>query len=143
MRSHSRKEWRLLKSKKRLENALERIGNCAIIVEGKKDAQALRACGFRNVYVFGRIGRTCERIREQGHRRVAILSDMDRRGEEKLRLATDAAVAAGLSVEEGARSSLSGLLILRNFEDMQRKLENFGMERKRKKFMKKGKIERE
>jgi len=129
MRSHSRKEWRLLKSKKRLENALERIGNCAIIVEGKKDAEALRASGFRNVYVFGQIGRTCERIREQGHKRVAILSDMDRRGEEKLRLAADAAIAAGLSVEEGARDSLSGLLILRNFENMQRKLENFGKEK--------------
>ncbi len=137
MRSRSRKEWRRLKSQKRLENALERIGNCAIIVEGKKDAAALDACGFQNVYVFGKIRRTCERIREQGHKRVAILSDMDRRGEEKLHLATDAAIAAGLSVEEGIRDSLSGLLILRNFEEMERKLEMFGMGRTGKKFMKK------
>ncbi len=56
---------------------------------------------------------------------------MDRAGEKKLLFATDAAIAAGLSVEVGARKALSGLLILRNFEDMQRKLESFGKNREK------------
>jgi uroporphyrinogen-III synthase len=122
---------RLHRAQKRLENALEKIRNCAIIVEGKKDAAALEACGIDNVYVFGQIGRTCERIKERGHEKVAILTDMDRAGEKKLLFATDAAIAAGLSVEVGARKALSGLLILRNFEDMQRKLESFGKNREK------------
>ncbi len=84
----------------------------AIVVEGKKDAAALEALGFKHVY---QINLTSVSLRERveqiageiGKRKVCILTDFDKKGKQLYLL------LKRLFQEEGARldSSLRGILL--------------------------------
>src|SRR3990167_10466070 len=71
-----------------LKSQIERFKDYVILVEGKKDIQALRSAGFKKVYAIHQTGVTLRERLEQiaplieKKQKVCILTDLDRRGKE-------------------------------------------------------------
>ena len=72
-----------------LQKLLDRLADpsrdFAVIVEGKRDIISLRKLGIRRVYHINRyngLEELAERLHAEGVRRVVVLTDFDRKGEE-------------------------------------------------------------
>lgn len=61
---------------------MEEMGSCFAMVEGKKDAEALRHYVEGVIEVSGRTRFACEKAARDGLREVAVLTDLDERGNE-------------------------------------------------------------
>ena len=64
---------------------IERAKEYLIIVEGKKDRQALLALGFKNIFVLNETGKSLyEKVEEierlAGKKKICILTDFDKKG---------------------------------------------------------------
>jgi 5S rRNA maturation endonuclease (ribonuclease M5) len=125
--------------RKRIEKAFEKLENCAIIVEGKKDRDAFASLGFDNVYTIAEIGAACEKIRQAGYTKAVILTDRDRAGDVKCRQVAGKLQSCGIAADAETRRQLSGLLVLRNFQDIAYRLEKQNERKKRKNGEKYGK----
>lgn len=67
------------------EKEFEKNKNLFIIVEGKKDKEALEELGFKNIFVINETGKSIyekiEEIEEKaGKKEICILTDFDKRG---------------------------------------------------------------
>lgn len=68
-----------------IEKELEKVKEYLIIVEGKKDKEALQELGFRNIFVIHETGKSIyekiEQIEQKaGKKKICILTDFDKGG---------------------------------------------------------------
>ena len=75
-----------MKYNQRLQNEIEKFKEYVIIVEGKKDIDALKSLGFKKVYAIHRNSISLrERVEQimlnvENKEKVCILTDLDKRG---------------------------------------------------------------
>ncbi len=98
-----------------------------IVVEGKKDVEALNALGIFEVVSVnakgGPVG-TVEFLEEGGVREIVILTDYDRRGEQLHRRIRELANSAGIAVNDTLRKKLREETHVKYVEDLVRILKN-------------------
>ena len=68
-----------------IQKELEKAKNCLIIVEGKKDKQALENLGFKKIFTIHETGKSIYEKIEQieaiaGKDKICILTDFDKKG---------------------------------------------------------------
>jgi len=71
--------------KRKLEKQFEEAREQLIIVEGKKDKEALEILGFKHIFVINETGKSLyekiEEVEEKvGKRKICILTDFDKKG---------------------------------------------------------------
>ena len=70
---------------KNIKKEIEKSKDHLIIVEGKKDKQALEELGFKNIFIINETGKSIyekiEEIEEKaGKQKICILTDFDKKG---------------------------------------------------------------
>ncbi|MFH2106446.1 MAG: hypothetical protein ABII22_04245 [Candidatus Micrarchaeota archaeon] len=111
---------------KELDRIIERLKSKMIFVEGKRDKEALVRMGCDNSRVLtisGNLRISCERAKQEAE--VVILTDMDRRGFEMLKRASETLEGYGVKPDTETRSRLAHILRLKYFEEMYRKYKKF------------------
>ncbi len=97
-----------------------------IVVEGKKDVEALNALGIFDVVSVnakgGPVG-TVEFLEERSVREIIILTDYDRRGEQLHKRLRELAISAGIAVNDTLRKKLHEATHVKYVEDLARILE--------------------
>jgi len=102
-----------MKFNPRLKQELEKYKSYVILVEGKKDASALKHYGFSRVFEIHKtsvgLRERIEQISKHIERKdkVCILTDLDRKGKKLYMLVKPILIELGIKVD----SSLRGLLI--------------------------------
>lgn len=102
-----------MKFNPRLKHQLEKYKEYVILVEGKKDVQALKASGFEKVYELHKTGVSLrERIEEIAGKidrkdKVCILTDLDKKGKKLYMIVKPIFQELGVRLD----SSLRGILI--------------------------------
>lgn len=109
------------KSRKRLDALFFKLEGKAIIVEGKRDADALGRIGFSAYAAAGKVRGIAGRI---GGKNAVVLTDLDRSGEELALMLKDE-LEPYVKCDLETRKRLGAILELRNFEDIAWKLEKF------------------
>jgi len=121
-----------MKFNQQLKEEIEKFKDYVIVVEGKKDVNALKSYGFEKVYTIHQNGTSIKERAEQimlymdKKDKVCILTDLDRRGRQLYMLLKT------IFQELGARldSSLRGIFIkakishIEGFDTFMRKVEN-------------------
>jgi 5S rRNA maturation endonuclease (ribonuclease M5) len=90
-----------------------------VVVEGKKDVQALEHLGVNNIETINAHGGPVDLIdelKERGVRRIIILTDYDRTGETLAKRVSELAEAAGIHVNNVARQKIRQLFHVRFVE---------------------------
>ncbi len=114
---------------KRLKLIMEKLEDVALFVEGKNDKLALEALGFKEIYlVSGTLKQSCENAAKNGVTKAVILTDLDERGDELAFEASEELRRYGITPDTELRKAIGGMLKLRHFEDMKKKLEAFLLE---------------
>lgn len=104
--------------KKKLDKLLEKLREEWVFVEGLKDKAALKELGLRHIMtVSGNLRLSCGRVRAK---RVFVLTDLDRRGDQLARMAKDELESRSIRADLEARKHLAFLLNIRFFEDAAR-----------------------
>jgi len=112
---------------KRLERALEEMRGCVAIVEGARDKEALEKIAEARIILCNQSAdEVASRI--AGEEKAFILTDFDRRGEEKARALEEALAAHGVKADLGARKALRYALGISFIEDAARRLEKLRRE---------------
>ena len=117
---------RELKEKyKKLRRLLRKMEKSVILVEGKRDRNALERLGCdRVITISGRIRNVCESLEgEDG--RIIVFTDLDRRGNEMARKAREELEGCSLEVDCETRVLLARILKIRYFEDAKRGFDDF------------------
>lgn len=110
---------------KALQKIMKDLRENWVFVEGKKDKAALEKLGCQRIKtISGNLRQSCSELDEEVER-VIVLSDLDRKGDELLRAAKDELEACSKKADTETRARLAGILALRNFEDAERKYEEF------------------
>lgn len=116
---------------KRWNRAMESLEDVALFVEGKNDKLALESLGFKEIYlVSGTLRQSCENAAKNGVKNAVILTDLDERGDELAFEASEELRRYGINPDTELRKKIGGMLKLRHFEDMKKKLEEFLLENK-------------
>ncbi len=117
-------------TKKRLKKELDRllldIQNGEIIVEGKKDKKALNNIGLFNVHTLqGDYRRIVKKLKDKNVKKVFILTDFDRRGDELAETLKGELIAQIIDFDLEKRKRLGAILNIRFWENADTKLEQF------------------
>jgi 5S rRNA maturation endonuclease (ribonuclease M5) len=106
---------------KLLEKTLRKLREGWLFVEGRRDVEAMRLLGCRNVLtISGNLRLSCGRVAEQGVETVFVLTDLDRRGDQLAMLAKGELEAHSVRAELTARKTIGRILGIRCFEDAKR-----------------------
>ena len=111
-----------MKFNKNLKAEIERYQNYVIVVEGKKDVNALISLGFQNVYAIHQTGvsikERAEQIAQQIDKKdkLCILTDLDRRGKQLYHLLKSVFQELGVRLD----STLRGILIKSKISHIER-----------------------
>lgn len=117
-------ERELRKKYKKLQRLLEKMEKSVVLVEGKRDKNALKQLGCNRVItISGRIRDVCETLR--GEDKVIIATDLDRRGNEMARKAREELEGCSVSADSETRVLLARILKIRYFEDAKRGFDEF------------------
>jgi 5S rRNA maturation endonuclease (ribonuclease M5) len=111
---------------KELARIIERLKSKMIFVEGKRDKEALvkMGCDYSRVLtISGNLRISCERAKNETE--VIILTDMDRRGFEMLKKASETLEEYGVKPDIETRTKLAHILRFKYFEEMYTKYEKF------------------
>ncbi len=104
-----------------LERIREYSEHCAVIVEGKKDVEALKKWGIFSVVSInahgGPLG-VIEHLEESGIREIIILTDYDRRGAQLWKRVRELAVSAGILPRDDLRRLLRAETSITYVEDL-------------------------
>ncbi|MEM3030686.1 MAG: hypothetical protein QXH27_03030 [Candidatus Micrarchaeia archaeon] len=123
----SNSDWELRAKTKRLERALAEMKGRAVIVEGARDRAALeRIVAARFVLCNQSADEVAARV--AGEEKAFVLTDFDRRGEEKARALEEALAAHGVRADLEARRALRYALGISFIEDAARRLEELRKE---------------
>ncbi|MEM3555467.1 MAG: toprim domain-containing protein [Candidatus Micrarchaeia archaeon] len=113
---------------KLLSTALTELAEseAVVLVEGKRDKEALERIGVKNRIMVINMSpdRVCERVSKVADKAV-ILTDFDRTGEELCSRVEEELRAHNVLPNTEMRRKLQYILGLRNFEEIDRKLEEF------------------
>jgi len=117
-------------SKKRIKKELDRllieIQEGEIIVEGIKDKRALNNIGLFNVHTLhGDFRRIVEILKEKNVKKVFILTDFDRRGNELAEELKGELTAQSIDFDLEKRKRLGTILNIRFWENTDKKLDQF------------------
>ena len=128
----SETEESLKHKSKRLKRLLEELNGKTVVVEGKKDRNALENSG-----ITGRIeilNASPENVAErlQGVEEVVVLTDFDRRGKQLASLLEEHLHAHRATPNMEARRAFRYVLGITYFENLCKKLEEFHLECKKK-----------
>ena len=109
---------------KELEKIMEKLRNGVIIVEGKKDQQALQKLDIKNTHMaVGRVMNVCEKM--DGEKEVIILTDLDKKGHWLAEQLEERLWSMGIKVDVMTRKKLGRILQVKYFEEINRKYEKF------------------
>jgi 5S rRNA maturation endonuclease (ribonuclease M5) len=125
MKQKCASESRLLGREKAFRNLLLDLeeSGAALLVEGKKDREALQNCGFSNpIFTITRTPDEVARAVSESSGRAAVLTDFDSAGEDLLKRIVPALEAHGVSADTETRRRLRGLFGIRFFEDLDLKV---------------------
>ncbi len=110
--------------RKLLVNLLEELRSGTVFVEGKKDLAALTGLGCSDVLtISGNLEYSCKIVKDNGVKRVFVLTDLDERGNELAQEAREELERYGIKANLETRIRLGRLLGLREFESAHRKFE--------------------
>jgi 5S rRNA maturation endonuclease (ribonuclease M5) len=112
--------------KKELEKIMEKLKGSAVLVEGRKDAEALLPfVGEGRVFAAsaGRLRSACAKVAALGVREAFVLTDMDKAGDELALMARGELEGLGIRADLTTRKKLAGILHLRYFESFGKKHE--------------------
>jgi len=97
---------------------MEQLKDGWVFVEGKKDKQALEKLGIRNILtISGNLRLSCGKVKAK---KVFVLTDLDRRGDELARAARDELEGRSIKADLEVRKKLAHTLRIRCFEDAKR-----------------------
>ncbi|MFH1307992.1 MAG: toprim domain-containing protein, partial [archaeon] len=99
--------------RKELEKELAKFKKYLIIVEGKRDRQALEEIGFSNIFVINETGKSLYEKIEQieniaGKTKVCILTDFDKKGKQLYIILKRELVKEGVKLDNKLRDILAG-----------------------------------
>jgi 5S rRNA maturation endonuclease (ribonuclease M5) len=125
MRAESPERAALERKAKLLARVLKSLDSSVVIVEGKKDARALRSVGVcgKIVEASGKVRGICSRIAPETA--AIILTDNDEPGKELAGLVKDELEGCGISADLQVRRDLRFVLGHRTVEEMPRKMKEF------------------
>jgi 5S rRNA maturation endonuclease (ribonuclease M5) len=119
---------KLQKKQKFLDRVLRELeeSGAPVLVEGKRDKEALERIGVRNrIFLINmRPDRLCERVAKVADEAV-ILTDFDETGEELCKRVEEALRSYDVLPNTEVRRKLRYLLGVYNFEEIERKMEEF------------------
>ena len=129
--SLSREE--LKRKEKQLKRALEELNekDAVIIVEGKKDRNALQRIGVRGRIEL--VNRSPEELsrRMSGEKEAILLTDFDTTGEEICRRMQESLFSYNIKADVDLRKKFHRILRVRNFEKIDKQIEEFEKEIKK------------
>ncbi len=111
-----------------LEEEIKKIGDIPILVEGRKDRQALTRFGVKNILDIS--GRTPEKVLDQtlnnNINTIIVLTDFDEEGEKKSKQFTKLFEANGIKVNSKARYKIKSLINTHQIEGLNSFIKSFG-----------------
>jgi len=125
LRARSPERGRLERKRKLLARLMKKLDEAVVIVEGKRDARALREVGVKGriLLASGRMKGICGRVNDVDE--VMILTDNDEAGRELAELLRDELESCGIRPDVQVRRDLRYVLGIRTVEEMPRKLMEF------------------
>ncbi|MBN1169828.1 hypothetical protein JXA56_02295 [Candidatus Micrarchaeota archaeon] len=106
---------------RKLERIFEELRGETVFVEGKRDKEALKQLGFRNVLtISGNLRQSCNKVKST---KVFILTDLDRRGNQLAIMAKNELESLSISADLEQRKHIAHLLNIRFFEEAKRAYE--------------------
>jgi len=128
MKTESREHSLLKKKDKMFRRLLDELNEsrAVVIVEGKKDAAALRCIGVSNqIFTLSKSpDAVAERVSKHADEAV-VLTDFDRRGEELFLRVVSALESYGVKPNVDVRRRLRYIFGVRFFEELDRKVNEF------------------
>ncbi|MDD2655682.1 MAG: hypothetical protein PHQ80_03375 [Candidatus ainarchaeum sp.] len=109
------------KDRKELQTLLEELGGCVAMVEGKKDAEALQRYVVGVIEVSGRTRYACEKAAREGATEVAVLTDLDERGNELAEELSGELRSCGIKPNTFLRRKIARVLGISQMENFERK----------------------
>ncbi|MBN2477970.1 hypothetical protein JXB01_01635 [Candidatus Micrarchaeota archaeon] len=111
---------------KRAEKIILKIKEGKIVVEGKRDKESLKRLGASSVTTSaGKPFYACEKLSRLNAEEVIILTDLDRKGEQLLKFLERELWSRGIKTDVKTRKEISGILKIRDFENIDKKYEEF------------------
>ncbi len=125
MKMSSKKDRKLMSRLKIFRRALEDMEGKPIIVEGKKDMNALRRCGIKEriIVLKGRPDDICRSLRDNDE--AVILTDFDKRGEELSAILSDNLRSYGTRPNIECRRRLKYSVGVRVFQELDKRVAEF------------------
>ena len=110
---------------KKLRRVLQEMSGKAVIVEGKKDRLALELLGLRARII--ECNQSPDKIASklEGEEKAFVLTDFDRRGEEKAKALAGALASYSVEADLNARRTLRHVLGIMFFEDAFSRFQEF------------------
>lgn len=109
------------RDRKELQRLLEELGGCVVMVEGKKDAEALQRYAEGVIEVSGRTRYACEKAARDGATEVAVLTDLDERGNELANELSDELRSCGIKPNTFLRRKIARVLGISQMENFERR----------------------
>lgn len=109
------------RDRKELQRLMEELGSCIAMVEGKKDAEALQRYVEGVIEVSGRTRHACERAAREGLGEVAVLTDLDERGDELANELCSELRSCGVKPNTFLRRKIARVLGISQMENFERR----------------------
>lgn len=109
------------RDRKELQRLLEELGGCVVMVEGKKDAEALQRYAEGVIEVSGRTRYACEKAAREGATEVAVLTDLDERGNELANELCGELRSCGVKPNTFLRRKIARVLGISQMENFERR----------------------
>lgn len=127
MKGRRRKFWKqseFYAAAKEMEKMIEKLKESVVIVEGKRDQEALRNIGIDNTYAAAGIAeKVCKKM--ENEKEVVILTDLDRKGNMLAEKLSEYLWSAGVKTDTTTRRKLGRILRVKYFEEMDKKYRKF------------------
>lgn len=111
----------MLKNRKDLQRLMEEMGSMVVMVEGKKDSEAIQRYVEGVIEVSGRTKIACERAARSGAKEVAVLTDFDERGNELAEELNSELKSNGVKPNLTIRKRMGKLLGITRIENFERR----------------------
>ena len=124
MRERKRKSLdysRAQRERKELQRLMEDLGDCVVMVEGKKDSEAVHRYVEGVIEVAGRPRHACEKAARSGALEVTVLTDLDERGNELADELSSELRSHGVKADTRLRRRIGRLLGISQMENFERK----------------------
>ncbi|MCX6768993.1 MAG: hypothetical protein NTY83_04110 [Candidatus Micrarchaeota archaeon] len=109
------------KDRKELQRLMEEMGGCVVMVAGKKDAEALQRYVGGVIEVSGRTDYACEKAAREGASEVAVLTDLDERGNALANELSEKLRSCGIKPNTFLRRKIARLLGISQMENFERR----------------------